>query len=93
MTAVVGRLAAALLQRDELVAEIDERVRVALAAQLEGEEAPVERQRGFDVVDLEGHVIEAHRTRLPFLGHRIPRRQSHSLHAAGEGWRAAEDNA
>jgi hypothetical protein len=65
MTAVVGRLLAALLQRDELVAEIDEGVGVAPAAQLEREQATVEGERGIDVADLQRHMVEAHR---PCLG-------------------------
>ena len=73
VTAVVGRLFAAFLQRDELVAKIDEGIRIALAPQLEGEEATVECQGGFDVADLQGDMIEAHGTSLSRFSHRILR--------------------
>ncbi len=65
MTAVVGGLLAALLQRDELVAQIDEGRGLALAAQREIEQAAVERQGLFDVADLQSDVIETDGTRLP----------------------------
>ena len=47
MAAIVGRLLTALLQGDELVAQVDECHGVALTAQLECEEAAIERQRDF----------------------------------------------
>ena len=59
MAAVVRRLPAALLQGDELVAQIDEGHGVGLAAQVEGEETAVERQRLFDVPDLQCDMVEA----------------------------------
>src|SRR3546814_1076531 len=55
---VVGRLAAALLQREELVAEIDEGGGLAPAAQLEIEQAAIEGQRLVDIADLEGDMVE-----------------------------------
>ena len=64
MTAVVGRLAAPLLQRDELVAEIDERIRIAPAPELEREEPAVESECLVDVADFERDVIESHGTCL-----------------------------
>ena len=48
-SAVVGGLPSALLQREQLVAEIDERRSFALAAKSEVEQASVERQSLFDV--------------------------------------------
>src|SRR4051812_37858170 len=59
MATVIGRLRSAFLQREELVAEIDEGRSAALAAKLEVEQATVERQRLFDIADLEGDMIEA----------------------------------
>src|SRR5262245_1704716 len=58
MAAVVGGLLPPLLQREELVAEIDEGRRLALAPKLEIEQAAVERQGRIDVTDLESDVIE-----------------------------------
>src|SRR6266508_6140002 len=58
MTAVVGGLAAALLQREELIAQIDEGRGLAPAAQLEVEQAAVERQRRVDIADLERDMVE-----------------------------------
>ena len=52
MPAVVCGLSTALLQRQKLVAEI-EKAEIPLAAQFEVEESAVERQRLFDVTDLE----------------------------------------
>src|SRR5439155_20229282 len=56
--AIVGRLLAALLQGQELVAEIDESHAVALAAKLEIENTAIERQRFLDIADLQGDVVE-----------------------------------
>jgi hypothetical protein len=47
--------------------KVDEGIRVALAAKLESEEATVERQRGFDVADLQRDVVETYRACLPLL--------------------------
>ena len=69
MTAIVGWLFATLLERDELVAQIDEGHGVALAAQLEGKEAAVERERLFNVGNLERDVVETHQARFPKLSH------------------------
>jgi hypothetical protein len=65
MTAIVGRLFATLLERDELVAQIDEGHGVALAAQLEGKESTVERQRLFNVGNLKRDVVETHQAGFP----------------------------
>ena len=59
MTPVIGGLLAALLQREELIAKIDEGRGLALAAQLEVEQPTVEGQRLVDVADLERDMIEA----------------------------------
>jgi hypothetical protein len=64
MAAVVGGLLTPLLQREELIAKIDERCCLALAAQLEFEQAAVERQSRIDVADLESDVIETDGTRF-----------------------------
>src|SRR5262245_66030788 len=45
MTALIRRLPATLLQSEELIAKINERRVLALAAQFEVEQAAVERQR------------------------------------------------
>jgi hypothetical protein len=65
MAIIVGWLGAALLQRKELVAQIDEGRSLALAAKLEIEQATVEGQSLFDVTDLESDMIETDGT--PFL--------------------------
>jgi hypothetical protein len=49
MTAVIGGLFASRLQRDELVATVDEGHRPALATQLKVEDAAVECQRLLDI--------------------------------------------
>src|SRR5262249_6975094 len=69
MAAVVGGLLTPLLQREELIAEINERCCLALAAQLEIEQATVERQSRIDVADLESDVIETDGTRFSWLRH------------------------
>src|SRR5262245_9500350 len=69
MTAVVGGLGAALLQRQELIAQIDEGRGLALAAQLELEQAAVKGQRLLDVADLEGDMVETDGARFSWLRH------------------------
>src|SRR5262245_46716785 len=69
MTPIVGRLRATLLKRNELVAEIDERHRIALASKLEIEQAAVEGQRLFDIADLKRHMIETNQSRFCLLRH------------------------
>ena len=69
MASVITRLFAALLQGKELVAKIDEGGVLALASQLEFEQATVEGQRLLDVADLERDVVHTHRACLPRLGH------------------------
>src|SRR5262245_64925444 len=53
MPSIIGGLPPTLLQREELVAKIDERRFLALAAQPELEQSPIECQRLFDVADLD----------------------------------------
>ena len=64
---LVRWLPAALAQRQELVAEVDERHPRRPAAQLELEESAVEGQRLLDVADLERDVVDADQT--PALAH------------------------
>ena len=52
---------------DELVAHVDERVALALAAQREIEDTPVPRQRLIDVADLDRDMIDADEPRFPLL--------------------------
>src|SRR5262249_37736001 len=69
MTAVVGGLGAPLLQSQELIAQIDEGRGLALAAQLELEQAAVKGQRLLDVTDLEGDMVETDGARFSWLRH------------------------
>src|SRR5262245_9947371 len=69
MTAVVGGLGAALLQRQELVAQIDEGRGLALATQFEVEQATVECQRLLDIADLESDMVETDGARFFCLRH------------------------
>ena len=64
MTAVVGSLPAAFLKREELIAEIDESLVLALAAQFEVKQASVECERLFNVADLDRDMVETNGTRL-----------------------------
>ena len=52
MAALVGRLSTALLQGEELVAQIDEGRRAALAPKFEIEQSTVESQSFFDITRL-----------------------------------------
>src|SRR5512132_4459406 len=70
MTAVVSGLRTALLQREELVAQIDECRSLALTTKFEVEQATVERQGLFDVTDLESDMIETDGVRFLCFGHR-----------------------
>ena len=58
MTAVVGGLGAALLEREELIAQIDESRGLAPTANLEVEQAAVKCERLLDIADLEGDMVE-----------------------------------
>src|SRR6516162_3950748 len=71
MAAIVGRLLTALLQGDELVAQVDEGHGVALTAQFEVEEAAIERQRLFDIPHFQRHMVEANEARFCQFSHRI----------------------
>lgn len=59
MPAVIRRLGTSRLQRDELIAKIDEGHCLALAAQLKVEDTAIERQRFLDIADFQRYVIEA----------------------------------
>jgi hypothetical protein len=67
--AVIGRLPAAFLKSQELVAEIDEGSILAPAAQLEIEQPAVKFQRLVDVADFDRHVIETDSARFLGFGH------------------------
>ena len=58
VAAVVGRLAASLGDRDELIAHVDERHPGHAAAQLELEDLAVELERRVEVADLERDVVD-----------------------------------
>ena len=68
---VVRGLAAAFSEREELVAQVDERHVLALPAQLEIEQPAVERQRFLDVADLEGDVVETDGAGFWGVGHAV----------------------
>ena len=72
VTAVVRGLTTPLLQREELVTQVDERVRLASAAELESEQPAVEGQRLVDVAHFERDVVEADRAGFPCCGHEQP---------------------
>ena len=63
MATLVSRLSPALLQCEELVAQIDEGRSAALAPKLEFEQSTVESQSLFDVTDFERYVVETNRAR------------------------------
>lgn len=56
---LVRTLAAALGDGEELVAEVEEGHAAHAAAQLEGEQPPVEVERGVEIADLERDVVDA----------------------------------
>jgi hypothetical protein len=58
MAALVSRLGATLLKREELVAQIDEGGSGALTPQFEIEQSTVESQSLFNVTDLKRYVVE-----------------------------------
>jgi hypothetical protein len=62
VASLVGTLAAALGHGQELVAEVEEGHAAHAAAQLEGEQPPVEVERGVEVCDLERDVVDADQT-------------------------------
>src|SRR5882724_1213241 len=70
MAAVISGLDAALLQREKLIAKIDEGRGAALAPKFEIEQSAVESQSLFNVTDLESDMIETNGARLSCLGHR-----------------------
>jgi hypothetical protein len=78
MTSIVSRLGTTLLEREELVAQIDEGRRAALAAKFELEQSTVERQSLFDISDLERYVVETDRASFSCFSHGGYRLISHS---------------
>ncbi len=64
MPAVIGGLFASRLQRDELVAEIDEGHRLVLAAQLKLEDAAIECQRFLYIADFQRYGVSRRRAAL-----------------------------
>jgi hypothetical protein len=70
VTPIVGGLCTALLERKELVSQIDERHGLAFASKFEVEQATVEGQSRFDVTDFESNMIETDHACLLCLGHR-----------------------
>src|SRR5262245_14875650 len=69
MALLVRRLGTGLLQREELVAQIDKGRAAAFAAKLEIEQSTVERQGLFDIIDLERHVVETNRGSFSCVDH------------------------
>src|ERR1044072_4337765 len=69
VAAVVSGLGTTFLQREELVAQIDEGRGVALAPKLELEQSTVESQSLFDIADLESDMIETNGACFSWLGH------------------------
>src|ERR1700686_4704167 len=70
MAAVISGLRPALLEREELVAQIDEGRGAALAPKLKIKQSTVEAQSLFDVTDLEGYMIETNGARFSCSRHR-----------------------
>lgn len=70
MAVIVGWLGAALLQREELVAQIDEGRCLALAAKLEVEQATIEGQSLFDVTNFDSDMVETDGTRFLCFRHK-----------------------
>ena len=58
VAALVGSLAAALGDGEELVAEVEEGHSAHATAQFEREQPPVELKCGVEVADLEGDVVD-----------------------------------
>ncbi len=72
MATIVRRLVASLLEREELVAQIDERHLLAFPAKPELEYPRVERQRFLYVAHLERNVIETDGARFFGFRHEDP---------------------
>src|SRR2546428_5067788 len=71
VTPIVGGLRATLLERKELVSEVDEGHRIAFASKFEIEQAGVESQSRFDVTHFEGDMIESDDARFFPSRHRL----------------------
>ena len=83
MAAVVGGLGAAFLEREELIAQIDEGRGVALAPKLEVEQSTVEGQSLFDIADLERDMIETDGACFARVEHRTLRYYRLLRHSRG----------
>jgi hypothetical protein len=68
---VIGRLAASLLKRDELVTEVNESHFLAFPADLEIEYPGIERERFLNVAHFKCNVIETHGARFFDFRHGI----------------------
>jgi len=66
---IVTGLLAAFLKGKKLIAQIDEGSMLALAAQLEFEQAAIEGQSLLDVADLERDVVQSDSAGFAGLGH------------------------
>jgi hypothetical protein len=69
MATLVSRLSPALLQREELVAQVDKGRSAALAPKFKIEQSTVERQSLFNVTDLERYMVETDRARFSCFNH------------------------
>src|SRR5713101_1514970 len=70
MTPIVDGLCTALLERNELVSQIDERHGIAFASKFKIEQPTIESQSRFDVTDLESDMIETDDARFGCFRHR-----------------------
>jgi hypothetical protein len=69
MTSLVCGLSSALLQCEELVAQIDEGRSAALAPKREVKQLTIERQCLFDITHFERYVVDANDARLSCFIH------------------------
>src|ERR1700686_1432540 len=72
MATVISGLRTTLLEREELVAQIDEGRSAAFAPKFKIEQSAVENQSLFDITDLEGYMIETNGARFSCFRHRAP---------------------
>src|ERR1044072_5892677 len=82
VAAVVSGLGTTFLQREKLVAQIDEGRGVALAPKLELEQSTVESQSLFDIADLESDMIETNGACFSWLGDGNSDRESTRLNSS-----------
>jgi hypothetical protein len=69
MAALVSGLSPALLQCEELVAQIDEGRSAAFAPKFEIEQSTVEGQSSIDISDFERYVVETNDARFSCFSH------------------------